>query len=101
MSPMKNGMDRRPFKSTLHNGNLSPRADPMPVNYHADGSGRDTYVVSNAGGLVCDYFGSKRSDVNFMCSLREQTRSVVPRVYDPADITNYVGYLDPKAKRIM
>ena len=27
----------------------------MPVNYRADGSGRDTYVVSNSGGLVSDY----------------------------------------------
>ena len=101
MDREKNGMTRRPFKNTLQNRDQSPGADPMPINYHADGTGRDTYVISNAGGLVCDYFGSKRSDVNFMSSLRHQNKSVMPRIYDPADITNYVGYMDPRTKRQM
>jgi len=99
MNSSKHGMLRRPFKNTLHNRDLSPKLEAMPVNYHSDGTGRDSYVVANGGGLICDYFGSSRADVNFVNSLRQLNRSVMPSHYDPADITNYVGYLDPRARR--
>lgn len=32
-------------------GPCSPRVDPMPVEYHSDGSGRDGYIVFNSGGF--------------------------------------------------
>lgn len=99
MNSDKQGMLRRPFKNTLQKRDLSPKLEAMPINYHSDGTGRDSYVVANAGGLVCDYFGTGKADVNFVNSLRQINRSVMPNHYDPADITNYVGYLDPKARR--
>ena len=29
----------------------SPRIEPMPVEYRSDGTGRDSYIVCNSGGL--------------------------------------------------
>ena len=42
----------------------------MPLKYHSDGTGRDSYVIKNSGGLVNDYGGSHRSDVIFRSTLR-------------------------------
>lgn len=35
----------------------SPRKDAVPFEYRSDGSGRDTYIVANSGGLKNDYQG--------------------------------------------
>lgn len=97
----KRGMTRRPFKNTLVNRDSSPLKPVMPVSYHSDGTGRDSYVVSNAGGLVHDFHGSSRSDVNFVASLRQQLTRVMPTKVLPADITNYIGWQDPRTKRTL
>ena len=96
----KVGMERRAFKNTAFNRDTfnSPLKHTMPVNYHADGTGRDTYVVSNSGGLALDFHGSSRSDVNFLAGLRKQSNRNLPTKYDAGDITNYVGYQDPRNK---
>jgi hypothetical protein len=38
------------FKS-IGSTNVSPRKDAMPVEYRSDGTGRDSYIVCNSGGL--------------------------------------------------
>ena len=72
MGKEKVGMTRRPFKNTPFNRDtyFSPLKPCMPVNYHSDGTGRDSYCVHNHGGLVNDFKGSSRADVNFLASLR-------------------------------
>ena len=32
-------------------GNTSPRMEPKPLEYRSDGTGRDSYIVCNSGGL--------------------------------------------------
>ena len=61
----KGGMTRRPFKNTLKTMNMSPSKDSMTVHYKSDGSGRDTYVVQNSGGLMNDCTGSFSSEMLF------------------------------------
>ena len=36
---------------TASTANTSPRKDAKPFEYHSDGSGRDSYIVCNSGGL--------------------------------------------------
>jgi hypothetical protein len=67
----KQHMMSKPFRNTfqnrIHNQNLK---DAVSLTYHSDGTGRDSYVISNSGGLVNDYGGSHREDVRFKAHLR-------------------------------
>ena len=101
MGREKVGMTRRPFKNTPFNRDAynAPLKHVMPVNYHSDGTGRDTYVINNSGGLAHDFHGSTRSDVNFLAGLRVQQARVMPNTHDSADITNFVGWRDPRTRR--
>ena len=76
----KQNMMRRPFRATLRDKerDASPKKPVMPVNYHADGSGRDTYVVSNSGGLTKDYGITHAPDVHFRATLRDSPRDRLP-----------------------
>jgi hypothetical protein len=97
----KVGMLSRPYRNTLRNRNHSPQKEPLPVYYHSDGSGRDSYVVNNAGGLATDYGSSHRPDVNFLQSLRQSPKLVMPQQYDPSDMTGYMGWVDNRNKKIL
>lgn len=74
----KPNMMKRPFKNTIINKNLSPLKEAVAFTYHSDGSGRDSYVIQNSGGLVCDYGVSRKSEIVFKNSLRRQTYDVLP-----------------------
>ncbi len=50
-NPMQGTAYMRMGNSTGHSGSPSPRKDPMPVEYRSDGTGRDSYIVCNSGGL--------------------------------------------------
>jgi hypothetical protein len=56
----KKHMLRRPFRNTLQNRNAGPLKDAVSHTYHSDGTGRDSYVIHNSGGLVRDYGGSHK-----------------------------------------
>ena len=58
-------MMRRPHKPVMTKRNHTPSRDAVPVIYHADGSGRDSYCVSNSGGLISDYGHSTPTDSLF------------------------------------
>ena len=74
----KVGMTRRPFKNTIKTNIKGPVNEPMAVSYHSDGTGRDTYVIKNSGGLYNDFHGSSRADINFVSSLRKSPKSRFP-----------------------
>jgi hypothetical protein len=74
----KNYMMSRPFRRTQQNFNPSPQKEATAHKYQSDGSGRDSYVISNSGGLVSDFHGSNRADVNFVSGLRQCPANVMP-----------------------
>lgn len=63
-------MMNRPHRHVLTKKDHSPLKEAMRINYRADGTGRDTYVVSNSGGLVNDYGHSMPKDALFKKNLR-------------------------------
>lgn len=94
-------MMKRPFLNTNVNRNLSPLKEAVSFTYHSDGSGRDSYVVQNSGGLVADYGASRKSEIVFKNSLRRQTYDVLPNTINQpykSDITNYLNWVTPKVK---
>ena len=58
-------MMKRPFRNTTQNRDRTPLKNAVPLTYHSDGSGRDSYVIQNSGGLVNDYGITHKSDVKF------------------------------------
>ncbi|TNV80227.1 hypothetical protein FGO68_gene12348 [Halteria grandinella] len=54
-----------------------PQKSPPTVKYHADGSGRDTYVIINSGGL---HGGEYKNPNNFGAQLRRYDKIEVRRV---------------------
>lgn len=76
----KKYMMSRPFRNTFQNRiHASPLKDAVSFTYHSDGTGRDSYVISNSGGLVNDYGGSHRQDVRFKAHLRHNPYQVLPQ----------------------
>jgi len=93
-------MMKRPFHNTLRDTKPKPVKDAMPLLYHADGTGRDTYVISNSGGLTHDYGKSLPKDSYFRSTLRYQPKSVLPcgSVRDSSnglDLTDYQSWPTP------
>ena len=74
----KGHMMSRPFRRTFANFSPSPKKDAVSHVYQSDGSGRDSYVLQNSGGLVSDYKGSSRADINFVAGLRNMPAQVLP-----------------------
>lgn len=50
-----------------------PRKNAMPVEYRSDGTGRDSYIVCNSGGLQTQYFNTQGESF-FKNSLRQNDR---------------------------
>lgn len=63
------------FNKRKVNHSPSPRKDATAFTYRSNGSGRDSYIIANSGGLVCDYRGHS-SDRIFKSSLRSTNDSV-------------------------
>lgn len=92
-----------------YNSNVSARKSPSPHKdaptfyYMSDGSGRDSYVLQDNGGLRPDYDRLNKSpDKIFKGSLRTGQKS--PLKYfkdglkDRADITNYINWQTKRNK---
>lgn len=64
----------RPSLRVLHkNPNtlyVNPHKDAVAFRYYGDGTGRDSYVVADSGGLIPKYV-SKGTTANFTNSLRQ------------------------------
>ena len=104
----KQHMMKRPFRPTLRDKEreASPKKPVMPVNYHSDGSGRDTYVISNSGGLTKDYGITHAPDVHFRATLRDSPRELVPWRKNlgrspSGDITTYRNWADPRSLKTL
>ena len=93
-------MMKRPFHNTLRDTKPKPLKDAMPILYHADGTGRDTYCISNSGGLTHDYGKSLPKDSYFRSTLRYQPKSVLPGASvressNGLDLTDYQSWPTP------
>lgn len=99
----KQNMMRTSFRSTVRGSHCVPSKQAAVVTYLPDGSGRDSYVAKNSGGLVNDYCrDSERGDVAFVGSLRKQSRNLLPYFRDSgadANITNYLNWPSSSAKK--
>ena len=56
---------RQPFKSN-HSPGASPGKTPPVWTYHSDGSGRDTYILYNGGGLIKKFKSMAEKLKNFL-----------------------------------
>ena len=83
---------------------IPKNVDPKPyklaaaVNYRSDGTGRDSYVVSNFGGLVSD-FRCTQPETLFKGGLRQHYMSPVRNSNDRwrgPDQTDYLNWMTPK-----
>lgn len=82
-----------------NNSNGPPRPAPSPVKeattfyYQSDGTGRDSYVLKNNGGLRPEYTGKATHDRIFKSSLRSETKSPLRSVRNPAaERANFDSY---------
>jgi hypothetical protein len=74
----------------------TPRKEATTFYYQSDGTGRDSYVLKNNGGLRMEYEGKGSGDRMFRESLRssEDFRRTfnIHRANDKSDITNYLNW---------
>jgi len=92
-----------------YNSNASKRKSPSPKKeatsfyYQSDGSGRDSYVLKNNGGLRYEYDIRQSGDRVFKDSLRNDKKSPVKHfkdpVFDRADITTYMNWKSINGKQ--
>lgn len=113
------GLTREPKKGLGHHGvhfnrynsNVMKKASPSPNRealtfyYQSDGSGRDSYVLMDNGGLRREFSRhNKPSEALFRCSLRSSEKSPVKYLRDPvtdsADITTYRNWLDGRGQAV-
>ena len=84
----------------------SPRKNAMPVEYRSDGTGRDSYIVCNSGGLQTP-FNKTCGDRFFKDSLRFSEKPLFKSqrngrlnkfIAQPfqVDITQYRNWITPK-----
>lgn len=100
--PLKVGMGHLGVHFSKYNSNVSRRVSPSPRKeattfyYQSDGSGRDSYVLKNNGGLRWEYSVRTSGDNIFKDSLRSDQKSPVKYFQDPlthkADITTYLNW---------
>lgn len=71
----------------------APCKDASTFYYQSDGSGRDSYVIKDNGGLRYEFDGKKSGDRIFKESLRNSnTNMPSSRNSNPADMTNYLNW---------
>lgn len=83
----------------------SPNKDPSTHYYQSDGSGRDSYVLMDNGGLRPEYEKyNKTSEKIFFGSLRTGVKSPLryfkDQYRDKADITTYMNWGSAQSNRI-
>lgn len=74
------------FSRRNGNNSPSPRKEATSTTYRSNGSGRDSYIISNSGGLVHDFRGNS-SDRMFKSTLRSSEESAFRK-------TSYIGNKD-------
>ena len=78
-----------------------PGKPAVAFQYHSDGTGRDSYVVSNSGGLVSDFRGSK-ADNFFTGTLRQHGELSPGRAAALMNATDYTSnFRTPKEKALI
>ena len=68
------------------------------IRYKSDGTGRDSYVIQNSGGLVADYRCNK-ADNNFISGLRQHNISPLRNSnerWKGPDITDFLNCRTPQ-----
>lgn len=99
-SKAKPFMMSRPFRRTIPGTMNSQSKDAAAVRYMPDGTGRDSYVIQNSGGLVSDYLNSQKNEKVFQSTLRINEAPVVPtRSLSRSDITNFRNWPSMQARR--
>ena len=84
------GVHLRQYNSTVTRRQMSsPRKEASTFYYQSDGSGRDTYVLKDNGGLRYEYNNKTFGDRIFRSTLRSDNKSPLPtfRPKDGSDIT--------------
>ena len=77
------------FHHQKYNSNVARRSSPSPSKeastfyYQSDGSGRDSYVLKNNGGLRWEYNVRNSGDNIFKDSLRSDRKSPLKYFQDP------------------
>lgn len=90
-----NGVHLKQYNSTVTKRVVpTPQKEATTFYYQSDGSGRDSYVLKNNGGLRFEYDHKLNGDRVFKDSLRRtQVRNYSSsRNNDPSDITNYLHW---------
>lgn len=86
-----------------YNSTVSKKCSPQPKKeattfyYQSDGTGRDSYVLKNNGGLRIEHDNKSYGDRVFKDSLRSSTKSKLKHFTnmhgsDRSDITNYLNW---------
>ena len=91
------GVQFSKYKSNVHRrSSPSPAKEATTFYYQSDGSGRDSYVLQNNGGLRPEFKVQHLGDRIFKSSLRNNQRSPLKHFADPgkdrADITSYMNW---------
>lgn len=63
------GLDKFYINQSIHQARQSGHKDAVAFKYFGDGSGRDSYVTSDSGGLIPKYYG-RGTQQNFLNGLR-------------------------------
>ena len=103
----KQNMGHTGVQLQKYNSNVTKRVSPAPRKeattfyYQSDGSGRDSYILKNNGGLRFEYNNKNYGDRIFRDQLRSEGKS--PLMYfknrDSSDITNYLNWESTSGRR--
>ena len=105
----KGGMGHTGVHQQRYNSIVAKRRSPSPGHkdaptfyYQSDGSGRDSYILMDNGGLRPEYDKyNKRQEVVFVNSLRNNQKSPIKYFKEPGDqaeITTYLNWQSKNAK---
>jgi hypothetical protein len=78
------------------------RKEPTALRYYGDGTGRDSYVVQDFGGLVYNYGAENISVGHFYKSLRQNSVNRSVDLCKPGSMFHSTkNWLSPKAKKMI
>lgn len=78
------------------------RKDATCFRYYGDGTGRDSYMLRDYGGLVADYSRENKTVGDFYKSLRSSGMTQTVDSSNPGSMYHATkNWLSPKAKRVI
>jgi hypothetical protein len=77
------------------------RKDATAFRYYGDGTGRDSYMLQDYGGLVCNATASNKSINIFYKSLRSGSTNMSIEAKPGSMFHAAQNWLSPKAKRVV